>query len=210
VPGEDQPAFDALLASVEESYQPAGPLECELARTLATLRWRIRRIPEIETAILTNELALAKPQIDLAFSEIDDAEGLGFVFQKLADSGKSLALLLRYETSLTRLYNRTLKQLADLQKLRNEPNRPSGTPDAFDKGMAETGRTIDDDGTRGAPGPAYSPGLSAGLSMGGSPGFATGLDIHSTILFGGNANSVIATQTMKKTPNRATSAIIQG
>ena len=132
VPGEDQPAFDALLASVEESYQPAGPLECELARTLATLRWRLRRIPEIETAILTNELALAKPQIDLAFSEINDAERLGFVFQKLADSGKSLALLLRYETSLTRLYDRTLKQLAKLQKLRNEPNQPPApNPDSY-------------------------------------------------------------------------------
>ena len=125
VPGEDQPAFDELLASVEETYLPAGPLECELVRTLATLRWRIRRIPEIETAILTNELALAKPQIDLAFSEINDAERLGFVFQKLADSGKSLALLLRYETSLTRLYDRTLKQLATLQNCETNPAAPA-------------------------------------------------------------------------------------
>jgi anti-sigma B factor antagonist len=124
LPGEDQPAFDALLASAEETYQPDGPMECELVRTLAILRWRLRRIPEIESDIFSNELCLAARQIDKVFSKIDAPGRLAFVFQKLADSGITLPLLLRYETSLNRVYDRTLKQLADLQKLRNEPSSP--------------------------------------------------------------------------------------
>ena len=149
LPNEDQAVFDALLASFEDSYRPATPLECELVRTLAILRWRLRRIPDLETAILINELALAEEQIAEKFSEIDDPGRLGFVFHKLAGSGITLPLLLRYETSLNRVYDRTLKQLLSLQKLqppapipgshegdpqrlRNEPSPTSQPPTGAD------------------------------------------------------------------------------
>jgi hypothetical protein len=124
LPHENQPLFNQLLASFEDTYRPATELESDLVRTLAITRWRLRRIPDLETAILANELALAEEEIEERFAEIDDASRLGYAFTKLADSSGALTLLLRYETSLTRAYDRTLKQLADLQKLRNEPTGP--------------------------------------------------------------------------------------
>jgi hypothetical protein len=129
LPDESQEDFDQLLESHEALCRPVGGVECELVRTLAIARWRLRRIPDLETAVLNNEVVLAEENIDKQFSEIDGIGRLGFVFQELADRSQVLQLLIRYEASLTRVYDRTFKHLAALQKLRNEPDqRGARTP----------------------------------------------------------------------------------
>ena len=124
LPDESQTDFDQLLAAHEERLQPEGELEAELVRTLAIARWRLRRIPDIETAMLDNEVVTADGEIKEHFSEIDAIGRLGFVFRQLADRSQVLQLLIRYESSLTRIYDRTFKHLSALQKLRNEPTPP--------------------------------------------------------------------------------------
>ena len=52
------------------------------------------------------------------------AKSRGPVFQKLADNGQSLALLMRYEGALNRSYDRAFKQLLLLQAHRPRPNEP--------------------------------------------------------------------------------------
>jgi hypothetical protein len=121
LPDDSQEDFDQLLESHEALFRPVNGVECELVRTLAIARWRLRRIPALETAVFNNNIVLAE--------EIDGIGRLGFVFQELADRSQVLQLLIRYEGSLTRVYDRTFKHLAALQKLRNEPNeRGAGTP----------------------------------------------------------------------------------
>ena len=123
---EEQHGFDELLADHEDLFQPEGAVECDLVRTLAILRWRLRRIPDIETAMLDTEISLADDEINDRFTSIDDIGRLGFVFRQLSDQSQILQLLIRYESSLTRVYDRTFKHL---QKLRNEPNpRGARTP----------------------------------------------------------------------------------
>ena len=121
LPGEAQPTFDQLLAAFVKIYQPEGAIECELVRSLAIVRWRLRRIAALESSIMTNQLALDDEEIDEKFSAIDDLGRLGFVFQTLSDRSQVVSLLIRYEASLSRVYDRTSKHLRALQKLRNEP-----------------------------------------------------------------------------------------
>jgi hypothetical protein len=128
LPGESQEDFDALLDSHQAHYQPASVLEHELVRTLAITRWRLRRIPTLESNVLDNEMILREEEIDEDFSEIDDSGRLGFVFRKLADHSQALSLLIRYEAALTRVHDRVFRHLTALQKLRNEPNVPPAGP----------------------------------------------------------------------------------
>jgi hypothetical protein len=102
-------------------YQPVGAVEEDLVQTLAATRWRLRRIPSLESNIFENETILREEEIDEEFSEIDATGRLGFAFCKLADHSKVLPLLIRYETALTRTHDRVFKHLVTLQKLRNEP-----------------------------------------------------------------------------------------
>ena len=49
---------------------------------------------------------------------MEQEDRLAFVFQRLGDGGNSLTLLLRYEGSLNRSYDKALKQLLLLQSAR--------------------------------------------------------------------------------------------
>jgi hypothetical protein len=57
---------------------------------------------------------------------------VAFAFRNLANDGRALDLLIRYEASLTRAYDRAAKQLDLLQnrKVRNEPTEPVTHPSA--------------------------------------------------------------------------------
>jgi hypothetical protein len=129
LPGESEEALEDLIAAYQTQHQPVGAIEAELVRSLAVVRWRLNRIAVLETHLFENELCLSEEQIDKEYAEIDDLGRLAFVFQKLADGGQALTLLMRYESSLTRIYDRTFKHLLNIQKLRNEPKPPTMPPD---------------------------------------------------------------------------------
>ena len=127
---ESQDDFQILLDAYVNRFQPADDVELELIHTMAITRWRIRRVAELETELLENKMVLCQRDIEGDFDTIGDAGRAAYAFEKLADDGKAVALLIRYETSLARLYERTSKQLEQLQDrpLRNEPTQPL-TPD---------------------------------------------------------------------------------
>ena len=127
---ESQDDFQILLDAHVDRFQPADDVELELVHAMAITRWRIRRVAELETELLENKVALCQRDIEGEFDTIGDAGRAAYAFEKLADDGKAMALLIRYETSLARLYERTSKQLEELQNrpLRNEPTEPI-TPD---------------------------------------------------------------------------------
>src|SRR6202046_4752892 len=127
---ESQDDFQILLAPHVVRFEPADDVELELVHAMAITRWRIRRVAELETDLLGNKVAICQPEIDGKFETIGDAARVAYAFEKRADGSKAMALLIRYEASLTRLYERTSKQLEQLQNrpLRNEPTEPL-TPD---------------------------------------------------------------------------------
>jgi hypothetical protein len=116
LPGESLEEFQALLDSYIQQFKPASGVEADLIQAMAVTRWRLNRIAGIETNLFSNEMVSRKEDIDEKFTQDDDR--LAYVFQKLADHGKTLPLLLRYEATLTRSYERACKQLHELQRAR--------------------------------------------------------------------------------------------
>src|SRR5712692_395857 len=131
LPGESQEEFQALLDDHVDQFQPATGVESSLVQTMAVARWRLNRIAGIETNIFGNEIALHAEHIDSQLTNMQPDDHLAWVFRHLADcGGKDLALILRYEGTLTRTYERAFKQLDQLQRARRaaQPNEPKPVP----------------------------------------------------------------------------------
>jgi hypothetical protein len=126
LPTESAEEWQSLLDSYIDQFHPATGVERDLVETMAASRWRLRRICTIETVALYTEMVRREEHIDEEFSKADSEDRLAWVFQKLADEGQTLALLARYEATLTRSYDRAFKQLLLLQAARQrpQPNEP--------------------------------------------------------------------------------------
>jgi len=123
LPGESNEEYQALLDAYIDQFDPQGAVEMELVETMTAARWRLRRLNQIETNLLSTELVRRAEAIDAEFNDMDDGDRLAWVFQKLADHGQTLALLVRYEATITRSYDRAFKQLRTLQADRARPQR---------------------------------------------------------------------------------------
>jgi hypothetical protein len=130
LPTESSEDFQALLDSYTQQFHPQGGVEIDLIQTMAAARWRLRRISTIETTLLNNEMTRHAKDCRRELNNPDDHARLAWVFQKLADHGQSLALLMRYEGALNRSYDRAFKQLLLLQSARHraQPNEPKPDP----------------------------------------------------------------------------------
>jgi len=121
--------FQRLLDSYLDEFAPTSPIEVELVETMVSARWRLRRLANIETNLLGNEIESSLDDVDRQFAgvgrEADADDRLAYVFKRLS-YGASLHLLLRYEGTLSRSYARAFKQLEQLQSRRNrpQPNEP--------------------------------------------------------------------------------------
>ncbi len=118
IDGESDEHFQLLLADFMAQFQPQSAVETDLVEVMAIARWRLRRLLSIETNLFELEMVSRRKQINADFKGLDQQGRLAFVFQKLSDTGNSLALLIRYEGSLNRSYDKALKQLVQLQSTR--------------------------------------------------------------------------------------------
>jgi hypothetical protein len=133
VEGEDLDQYVSLRDAYVEQFQPANQLELDLIESLATTRFRLRRAVTIETGIFDNELSDLKNSPTCA--ALDSGHRIAYAFSYASNS---IGLVSRYEASLNRVFDRTLKQLQALQKarlaqpqpeLRNEPkDEPDDEP----------------------------------------------------------------------------------
>jgi hypothetical protein len=126
IDGESDEYFQLLLADFMDQFQPQTGVETDLVEVMAIARWRLRRLLGIETHLFELEILSRRKQINADFKGLDQEGRLAFAFQKLSDTGNSLALLIRYEGSLNRSYDKALKQLLQLQSSRQ--NRPPKGP----------------------------------------------------------------------------------
>ncbi len=128
LPTESAADYQTLLHSYLSEFSPQGLLETELVETMATARWRLRRVSTIETTLLAIEMDRCAEYIDRSFEDRDSPatpdERLAWTFHRVAEK-PSLNLLLRYEATLTRTYARALKQLQQLQSLRDDEELPN-------------------------------------------------------------------------------------
>ena len=123
LPTESADDYRSLMASYFHHFAPTTPLEAELVETLAATRWRLRRLSSIETDLLQNH-SLEKARHIPADLIGPDAR-LAWSFKNLADASHAFPLIVRYEATLSRTFDRTLKHLRLLQKQQNEPADPT-------------------------------------------------------------------------------------
>jgi hypothetical protein len=123
LPTESADDYRSLVASYFAHFEPITPLEAELVETLAATRWRLRRLASIETDLFTNH-SLEKARHIPADVSTPDAR-LAWSFKNLADASLAFPLIIRYESTLSRTFDRCLKQLLTMQKRRNEPTVPA-------------------------------------------------------------------------------------
>ena len=116
LPGESAKDFERLRQSYIDQFQPSGGVQMDLVEAMAVARWRLRRLYAIETNLYDHELTRCADDIDEEFVDEDDDHRLAWVFQKIADYQQSLALLIRYEGTLNRSFDRAFKQLLLLQR----------------------------------------------------------------------------------------------
>ena len=142
---ESQVKFDELHQTYIETFQPDNGVEMDLVDQMVASQWRLRRIWMMQTAALDLKMDQQDAEIAIKFKQIDQATRLTVAFTTLANDEKSLDLLLRYETTYTRLYQRAMNTLTRLRRdnqideshpksitseeLRNDPPPPVAQPE---------------------------------------------------------------------------------
>jgi hypothetical protein len=117
LPSENPGEFHALLSAYLHQLHPDGVVELDLVHEIVAAKWRLDRIALIETQLLAGAIADAEDRSDDPFTP---SAALAAGFERLAGRN-SLTVLHRMESRLSRAYSRALRNLLQLQKLRQTP-----------------------------------------------------------------------------------------
>jgi len=129
-----------------EKFQPQDGVETNLVYEMVAAKWRQQRVWMNETTAL--ELEMDDQQIDIDEHEAKGGEKLNMTnprrmamaVTRMANNEKTLELLLRYETSFSRMHDRAMKALFRLREesnLRNDPKPPETARPNFSPPAAE-------------------------------------------------------------------------
>ena len=129
LPSEDPAQFQLHHQRFFADLQPLGALEEQLVLSLASTAWRLNRIPALEAALLA---AALHPHADAApttAARPADPDALDFALELalapalakgLAQQTRALSALSMNEARLSRQFDRTLKQLREIQAERRD------------------------------------------------------------------------------------------
>ena len=128
LPTEDQQTFQQLLDAFLTEHCPKTPTELRYVREMADAEFRLARVRTHAVEIQTKAMNQFK----------DSEQPASDAFEHLAENGKSLQLLMRYERMFQRQFDNALKTLLDLRKraAQTAPKQPDPPPQ----------RTVDTEG----------------------------------------------------------------
>jgi len=135
LPTEDPVQFEELIDDYTADFKPGTKVELDIVYELAVCRWRLQRLWNIESYAFELTMSRKRDEVDAEFPKCTDSLRTALAFMSMADgNNKSLALLLRYETRLTRRFTQLLKDLKALQSQRKaaEPAaEPAPAPNVY-------------------------------------------------------------------------------
>jgi hypothetical protein len=108
---EDPANFEALLQQFVARFEPLDDVEFGMVEEMASATWRMRRGWAVETELMNEAILRQKSDA----SDKDEDRALAAAFKQLA-AEPVLGLLHRYETRLSRLYQRALRNLLSLRE----------------------------------------------------------------------------------------------
>ena len=102
--------FKTFVESFYAEFNPSTPSETALVDTMATARWRLIRMSNLEAAIIDHEYDLANDSADLA-----TPTRATLAYRRVADAGRSIELMNRAETRLQYQFNSAFDRLQRLR-----------------------------------------------------------------------------------------------
>ena len=124
LPGEEEAAFDTFVAELEAEMRPRTTLQRNLFPQIANLLWRVRRLPEAETALFVRESAKA------ADDDVEMLSSAEVLARRFSDDPKNGFLLMgRYERGMQNALLRMIRQFHALQK--THPTTPYADGDGY-------------------------------------------------------------------------------
>jgi hypothetical protein len=159
LPGEDPAEFETFVEALFEDLAPHGATEVLHVEHIATIFWRLRRVPHFEAALMTYVAAEVVSvfhddpfQDTVQLPALDDAYSIGRMFRVMLSQDQT-GKLTRYEASLQKQLSQMLR---DFEKLRNE--RRARTSDSQEWGIVATSDFFADE-------PANAGGVDAGPTV---------------------------------------------
>ena len=125
LPQECPDRFRAFCDTYVDVLQPQNEVQRDLTFEAAANMWRIIRTSSAEAALIEIEIERQRADVDAKFAEPTDHIRIALAIESLANNGRALALIQRYESRLSRAKQRALEQL---RKLQGEPH-PDDSPD---------------------------------------------------------------------------------
>jgi hypothetical protein len=122
-------AFDQLHAAFVEKFRPQDNAERELVLQAVAARWRLRRIWQLETTLFDLEMDRQRDQMKKNFSVYDEGTRQALAFESLVNEKNTFAALSRYETRISREYDKAIRALNAARAAK--PAEPSPADDAL-------------------------------------------------------------------------------
>ena len=120
LPEEHEHEYQAVLQGFRESFQPHDAAEEALVLRLAQAHWRSLRSRKIETGILAitadTERARARKTVENCPEHLNPHNALAVAF--MINPAERWQMYLRYDTTISREFFRTLDALTRLQSIR--------------------------------------------------------------------------------------------
>src|SRR5260370_19771327 len=113
---ESADEFQKMEDDFAAMHQPATPAEQDLVDEMVVARWRINRIRTIDTVILDCEMVRKKPEIEKQYVQPDAGIHMAIAFRTLAEDSRCTSSISRYESRLSRMYDRAYKTLRELHQ----------------------------------------------------------------------------------------------
>ena len=122
--GEDQAAFDDLVADYVRRIQPVDQVEHHLASELAAIAWQLNRNCALETRLLDHESDIQSPPLKAAGLTVPDLTRLHTASRSMVERSQYPAFLARRQGQLLRARQSVLAVLLNLRKNCPAPFRP--------------------------------------------------------------------------------------
>ena len=113
---ESQEDFDYLRQQYINRFLPQDSIEMDLIDDMVGARWRLRRIAVLQTARFEIQMSRSDAESYRDYKLDDQPKRLATAFGRAANLDKTLELLIRYETTYSRMYDRAMKALERLRK----------------------------------------------------------------------------------------------
>ncbi len=102
--------FEALVDSFYAEYQPVTPTETALVDAMATARWRLLRLSNLEVSAVDHAYAEADSTLSIPLRTL-------LAYRSAADSSRSMELMNRAEARLQLQFNSAFDRLRSLRRV---------------------------------------------------------------------------------------------